>query len=371
MNNARRVKKGIKQKMRHHDFKNDTWDDFNREAKEKKIWIFGASVAESIISDARKFCSLWIVEGIVDNDKKKCGKDYIKGWEVKSPSVLLQKKASEIVVLIGGYHTAEISTQLSGMGIENYFSVIWMDNKLRSVYKGYSDSKRLNDLKKLLADRKSKDIVEAIVNKRKAAEIDYSDICEFKNTEYFLDEFWLPKLDEVFIDGGGYTGDTIEEFIRWTHGKYKRIYSYEPEEDKYHLIKYNLCTYAGNENIRVFNAGLWSERTVLGFELGDETISGRIVDNSNYKINTITIDESVDEPVTFIKLDIEGAEVEAIKGGRKHIMDDKPKLAIAIYHRLNDLWEIPMLLHEMVPEYKFYIRHSGFRCYGTNLYAFV
>ncbi|MCI8995099.1 MAG: hypothetical protein HFI30_05345 [Lachnospiraceae bacterium] len=68
---------------------------------------------------------------------------------------------------------------------------------------------------------------------------------------------------------------------------------------------------------------------------------------------------------------MEGAEIEAIRGGAKHIMADKPKLAIAIYHKLEDLCEIPLLVHELVPEYKFYIRHSGFRCYGTSLYAFI
>lgn len=362
---------GEEKLTRHHNFKNDTWADFNQAAVGKKIWIFGAGTARYIVEDIHKFHSTWSVEGVVDNDKDKWGSEYIKGWEVMSPSVLAEKDLSEIVVLICSSHTSQISSQLSAMGIENYFADVWMDNRLRECHQDSPDSNKIRELKNLLSDQKSKDIVDAIVEKRKMGEIDYSDICEFKKSEYFLDEFWTPETNEVFIDGGGYTGDTIEEFIFWTRGRYKRIYSYEPQEDKYQFIREKLCTYAGNEKIRLFNAGLWSEQTVLGFSAGDETISGMIVDNSDSVIKTVTIDETVNEPISFVKMDIEGAELEAVKGGRNHIMADKPKLAIAIYHKLDDLWKIPMLIHELVPEYKMYIRHSGFRCYGTNLYAFL
>ncbi|MCI8995098.1 MAG: hypothetical protein HFI30_05340 [Lachnospiraceae bacterium] len=65
---------------RYHDFKNDIWDDFNRETRDKKIWIWGGSTAKYIVSDLRKFDSLWSVEGIVDNDENKWGRNYITGW---------------------------------------------------------------------------------------------------------------------------------------------------------------------------------------------------------------------------------------------------------------------------------------------------
>ena len=81
------------------------------------------------------------------------------------------------------------------------------------------------------------------------------------------------------------------------------------------------------------------------------------------------LDEIVKEKVTFLKMDIEGAEVEAIKGARNIIQSDKPRMAVCIYHKPNDLWEISLMIHEMVPEYKMYIRHMGIRCYGTILYA--
>lgn len=170
---------------------------------------------------------------------------------------------------------------------------------------------------------------------------------------------------------GGYTGDTIEEFLDWTKGHFKRIYSFEPQTDKALHIKKNLWRYVGNENIRFSQVGVWSKETLVDFIDGDDRVSGRIGENSGNKISTIALDEAIQEAVTFIKMDIEGAEIEAIKGAEGHIKNDKPKLAISIYHKPNDLWEIPLLIHKLAPEYKLYIRHNGVRYYGTNVYAYI
>ncbi len=71
----------------------------------------------------------------------------------------------------------------------------------------------------------------------------------------------------------------------------------------------------------------------------------------------------------MIKMDIEGAELEALKGAKKTIQRDKPKLAICIYHKTEDLWEIPLYIKELVSEYCLYIRHQTFGTGDTVLYA--
>ncbi len=215
-------------------------------------------------------------------------------------------------------------------------------------------------------------MVDAIVEKRNSGFMDYTDIKEWTGTEYFLEEFWRSAKDgkEVFIDGGGYTGDTIEEFIKWTKGNYQRVYSFEPQKDKNQIIRDSLWKW-GEGKVRLYEYGLWSCRTSLSFQNGDNMYSGKIVDQEKEGcvIETVALDELIDERVTFLKMDIEGAEAEAIKGAKNIIQKDKPKLAICIYHKPNDLWEIPLMIHELVPEYKMYIRHMGIRCYGTILYA--
>ena len=75
------------------------------------------------------------------------------------------------------------------------------------------------------------------------------------------------------------------------------------------------------------------------------------------------------EAPTFIKMDIEGAEKEAILGAENIIRIQKPKMAVSIYHKREDIWELPKLLLEMNPEYRFYLRHYSFRDAETVLYA--
>jgi hypothetical protein len=75
----------------------------------------------------------------------------------------------------------------------------------------------------------------------------------------------------------------------------------------------------------------------------------------------------------FIKMDIEGSEPEALKGSANTITARKPKLAICLYHRIEDFWEIPLYLHDLVPWYKLFVRHhtSIFDLTETVLYAMV
>lgn len=76
-----------------------------------------------------------------------------------------------------------------------------------------------------------------------------------------------------------------------------------------------------------------------------------------------------DQPVTFIKMDIEGAELEAIRGARHIIQNQHPKLAISIYHKYEDIWTIPSQIMEYDLGYQFYLRHYSFSDYDTVLYA--
>lgn len=92
--------------------------------------------------------------------------------------------------------------------------------------------------------------------------------------------------------------------------------------------------------------------------------------DGDVKITCDAIDDlCARDKVTFIKMDIEGSEQEALNGAEKVIQRDKPKLAICIYHSWEDLYEIPFLIKKMVPEYRLYIRHHSDTIFETVLYA--
>lgn len=113
--------------------------------------------------------------------------------------------------------------------------------------------------------------------------------------------------------------------------------------------------------------GLWSETKELKLKMSG---TGSVISqDGELVIQVSSIDECIDKPVTYIKMDIEGAEYQALLGARKTIAERKPKLAICTYHKPEDMWEIPGLLLEINPKYQFFLRHYSFADNETVLYA--
>lgn len=350
------------------DFKTDTWEEFNKMAFNAKIILFGASgMGKRIIKDAKKYNSSWNIIGFSDNNSEKWGTMF-EGYPVIPPQEIKKYTLDSTIVLITSTYPGSIGKQLYDMGIRNYYSAYWLDDSMRDYYIQDIDERHINTLMDLLSDKQSKEVLHSIVEKRKTGFMDYTDI-KTSEEEYFIDSIFTHTDQEVFIDGGGYDGDTIEAFIKWTKGSYKRIYTFEPDTQILDKLKENLYKY--DNRVKLFEAGLSDKNSKAFMKETDGIYSGKITqeDTGARQINILSLDSTIKEPVTFIKMDIEGSELNALEGARNIILNDKPKLAICIYHRLNDLWEIPCWIHNLVPEYNLYIRHHGKRCYSTILYA--
>lgn len=194
---------------------------------------------------------------------------------------------------------------------------------------------------------------------------DISQIVRPCEEEYFDEKVPLTE-DEVFVDCGGFDGDSALHFIKQCGGRYRDVIIFEPEFSKREVIEKNM----GNNRYQLFQLGVWSKSTKLYFNAMG-TVSSRISDRrGEYMIETVALDEVVyDKEPTYIKMDVEGAEQEALKGCRKIIQTYKPKLAICIYHRPDDLYKIPIMIKEMNPEYKLYVRQYANAWYDTVLYA--
>ena len=182
--------------------------------------------------------------------------------------------------------------------------------------------------------------------------------------------FDLPYLnhddEEVFVDAGCFDGLTVRNFIRWSGGNYKEIFSFEPDEKCFGECRETLRDV---RNLTIENIGLWSREDVLCFH-GTGTSDSKIDTDGEMQIKVGKLDDiAYDKKISFIKMDIEGAEKEAILGAENIIRIQKPKMAVSIYHKREDIWELPKLLLEMNPESRFYLRHYSFRDAETVLYA--
>lgn len=216
------------------------------------------------------------------------------------------------------------------------------------------------------ADDRSRSVFENILKYRVTSEWVYLKKSRAKDnirTLYFVPEIQFSD-HEIIIDCGAYIGDTAELFYKKVPGC--RVIALEPDQKNFEsLQKLRL------EGLKTIKAGAWSEDTTLSFsDEGGGTVSGAISAIGNTKIETKALDHlSECQSATYIKMDIEGAELEALKGAKEIIRREKPKLAICIYHQPQDFFEIPLYIKTLNPDYKLFIHHHNDSIYDTVLYA--
>lgn len=185
--------------------------------------------------------------------------------------------------------------------------------------------------------------------------------------QYFDPDVINLTQDEVFVDCGAYVGDTIDSFRKYMGG-YKKIIAFEPDKYNCHKIK----EYLEKENIsnvQVVNAAVGNENKEVTFNNLGTAGSSVIQDEGIEKIQQVRLDDAIQEPITFLKMDIEGFELDALKGAENTIKTHKPRLAICVYHKAEDPIRIVEYLKKIVPEYKFYMRHYTYSQHETVLYA--
>lgn len=172
--------------------------------------------------------------------------------------------------------------------------------------------------------------------------------------QYFIEDILPKRNNPSFVDCGAYTGDTIEEWIKYCKNSYGRIYAYEPMDENFKKIK---SQFGNIENIEIFNRGVWSKTEKLTFSSHMPDAANRVIPGGDISVEVSSIDDDIKEKVDFIKMDIEGAEQEALHGAQNHIKNDKPQLAVCVYHTLQDIWKIPKIIYTINPKQKFYLRY--------------
>lgn len=149
----------------------------------------------------------------------------------------------------------------------------------------------------------------------------------------------------------------------------KKVYAFEPNKENYENCLKKIKFIQGGHKIEMINKGLYDSEGEKHFIYDGG--SSHISDGSSETIQTVSLDDFMEnrEKVSFIKMDIEGVEMDALEGARKTIIRDKPDLAICIYHKNSDIVDILQQILDIYPDYRLYIRHYSVFRWETVVYA--
>ncbi|MDE6261544.1 MAG: FkbM family methyltransferase [Oscillospiraceae bacterium] len=185
--------------------------------------------------------------------------------------------------------------------------------------------------------------------------------------QYFANDIYSLGENEVFADCGAHVGEIFRQFSRRCQGRFASYWVFEPDKQNVYMLE-DACP-------REFRQRMMIQHVALGEQAG--TVRIRNYDGSNSVIREDGEDEASCTTLdsfaaqlhpTILKIDVEGWESRLLTGAQEIICRDKPLIAIAVYHREQDFWEIPLRLKQWVPEYRLYLR-SYLSVAETVLYA--
>ena len=217
-----------------------------------------------------------------------------------------------------------------------------------------------------LEDYRSKQILFSILNNWYQFDFNSLKASYENNYSHYFDLDIIKCNDEVIVDLGAYTGDTIIDYIN-NYGieSYKKIYCYEITEESMKILKNNLKYYP---NIEYRNNAASNALETLFLNESEVDSSANMVSNEGVKkIQAVTLDNDIDDDITLIKMDIEGYEKKALEGCQNHILKNHPKLLISVYHNHEDLILIPKMINKLKDDYKFYLRYYGNNIFPTEV----
>lgn len=234
-----------------------------------------------------------------------------------------------------------------------------------SFYNRYKDD--IEYAYSLLSDEISKRAFEDIISYKLSGRIEYLLDCEHSRDDVF--GLMHTSNFTVYADLGAYTGDTIRELKEYAPSL-KYVFAMEPDKKNFKKLE----RYADGETecaVAALNMAAWSEQTTLTFDCSGNrnsniTNTGKTIEVDAEALDNILMGHRVD----YIKYDVEGSELQAIMGSAQTIKKYSPDLCVSLYHKSEDIFFLPALIHHLNPEYKLYLRRGKYLpAWDINLIA--
>ncbi|MCM1298292.1 MAG: FkbM family methyltransferase [Firmicutes bacterium] len=233
------------------------------------------------------------------------------------------------------------------------------------------NAEKIGSVREILADEKSKRVFDDIISYKLTGEIKYLKSCQTHQEEAF--SLLNIGSEEVYVDLGAYNGDTVEKFLELAKGSFREIFAMEPDPRNFKKL---LNRHAGlsAEKFHPVNAAAWSEDAELQFKKSggrNSSVCNPYGRGATAAVKGKAVDSLTAGTIpTIIKFDVEGCEKEAVEGAKNTIQNHKPRLILSLYHRTEDLLELPLRIKELNCEYKLYLRHHPYiPAWDTNLYC--
>jgi FkbM family methyltransferase len=211
---------------------------------------------------------------------------------------------------------------------------------------------RLSRIRRRFCDRLSLETFDAIINFRLTANLDY--LAGFKDRQseqYFEDFLGLSRDAESFVDVGGFDGENTSDFISRCPG-FAAVHIFEPDPQNIQRIIDKLPP---DNRIRLHTHGLGDVAGSFRFNSSGSVSS--FSDDGEIIVNVRPLDDCSVDGVSFLKMDIEGGELAALRGARKTIAKWQPRIAVCVYHQPDDFWTIPEEILSIHDDYRLYLRH--------------
>jgi FkbM family methyltransferase len=202
--------------------------------------------------------------------------------------------------------------------------------------------------------------------------LDYDGLGDpFTGVTYFPDDLIAPREGEFLVDCGAFDGDTIQTFLGLRGDGFRRVVAFEPDPNNWEKLSYSVSSLPEpvRSKIELHRAGVASKRQKLHFE-ATGNMAAKISDAGQIVIDTVPLDEVLEgRAPTYVKMDIEAAEPDALAGATRTIRQFAPVLAICVYHRQDHLWRIPLQISELSDQYAFYLRRYQEEVWEVVCYA--
>lgn len=338
--------------------------------KGSSVVLYGASDAGRCYADI--LCTYHIpVNCFIDDDSQKQGNIFC-GIQVKSLDEFVRSRGGNEIILIASYGPSKIIHKIKQVYPFLSENILWSDfylweNGLDYMQYYTENMGRICKVNELLQDEKSRQVLKNVLNYKISRNPQLLEmICDGAQEQYFSSSIMNFTDREVFLDLGAYTGDTICSFCRVVDNRYKSIIAVEPDKANYKQLISNTKEL---DKIEYYQAGI-AEKDGLARFKAQAVLTSRFDNEGEEEISTRSVDSIMGgRNTTFMKADIEGAEKEMLRGAEDTIKKFKPKLAIAVYHKKDDIFNIPLLIHSYREDYRFFLRHYTDMPIDTVLYA--